>query len=275
MTSLPPSGDFVGQKVFNRTDGKLYDWTGTAWEASVSDASVGAGSITATEIADGAISTPKLAANAVVADKIAGNTITGNKIVANTITGGLLATSGIITNSAQINDAVITDAKIANAAITTAKIANAQITSAKIGDLEVDTIKIANNAVTTSVFVQQSNTVTLPKNTFVTVLSSSINGVSGADIYYQLYFEAYATSNRGDEVVFLDWQVLFNGSVVLSYTIDENVRTIRPTVSRPFVFTSGSGTQTFSVQLRVRNTGTSVGEGEALFRNQSLLMRLK
>jgi predicted phage tail protein len=37
VTSLPPSGDFVGQKVFNRTDGKLYQWTGSAWEtASVS-----------------------------------------------------------------------------------------------------------------------------------------------------------------------------------------------------------------------------------------------
>jgi hypothetical protein len=128
VTSLPPSGDFVGQKVFNRTDGKLYDWTGTAWEASVSDASVGPGSITATEIANGAISTPKLAANAVVADKIAGNTITGNKIVANTITGGLLATSGIITNSAQINDAVIARAKIQDAAISTAKIGSNMVT---------------------------------------------------------------------------------------------------------------------------------------------------
>jgi uncharacterized protein YxjI len=126
VTSLPPSGDFVGQKVFNRTDGKLYSWTGTAWEATVAD--VAAGSITATEIADGAISTPKLAANSVVSDKIAGNTITGNKIVANTITGGLLATSGIITNSAQINDAVITNAKIENAAITTLKIGNNQVT---------------------------------------------------------------------------------------------------------------------------------------------------
>jgi hypothetical protein len=156
VTSLPPSGDFVGQKVFNRTDGKLYDWTGTAWEASVSDASVGPGSITATEIADGAISTPKLAANAVVADKIAGNTITGNKIVANTITGGLLATSGIITNSAQINNAVITNAKIQNAA--------------------VDTLKIAGNAVTVPTFVfADFNGTSVSGTTDTVILSTTIN----------------------------------------------------------------------------------------------------
>lgn len=136
VTSLPPSGAFVGEKVFDRSDGKLYNWTGSAWEVTVSE--VAAGSITATEIAEGAISTPNLAANSVVADKIAGNTITGNKIVANTITGGLLATSGIITNSAQINDALITNAKIANAAIT----------SAKIGTAQIETANIQNGAVT-------------------------------------------------------------------------------------------------------------------------------
>ena len=126
VTSLPVAGDFVGQKVFNRTDGKLYSWTGTAWEATVAD--VAPGSITATEIADNAISTPKLQANAVVASKIAGSTITGDKIVANTITGGLLATSGIITNSAQINDAIIVNAKIQNAAVDTLKVAGESIT---------------------------------------------------------------------------------------------------------------------------------------------------
>ena len=114
VTSLPASGDFVGQKLFNRTDGKLYSWTGSVWEATVAD--VEAGSITATEIADGAISTPKLAANSVIASKILGGTITGDKITANTITGGLIAASGIITNSAQINDAIITNAKISNIA---------------------------------------------------------------------------------------------------------------------------------------------------------------
>jgi hypothetical protein len=135
VSSLPASGSFTGEKVFNTTDGKLYSWTGSAWEATVSD--VAAGSITATEIADGAISTPKLAANSVVASKILGGTITGDKITANTITGGLLSTSGIITNSAQINNAVITNANIGNAA--------------------VDTLQIQGEAVTISSFVDFGN----------------------------------------------------------------------------------------------------------------------
>ena len=135
VSSLPGSGTFTGEKVFNTTDGKLYSWTGTAWEATVGD--VEAGSITATEIADGAISTPKLAANSVIASKILGGTITGDKITANTITGGLIAASGIITNSAQINDAVITNAKIGNAA--------------------VDTLQIQGEAVSISSFVDFGN----------------------------------------------------------------------------------------------------------------------
>ena len=126
VTTLPLAGDFEGQKVFNRTDGKLYQWTGSAWELVVAD--VENGSITETKIANDAITTPKLAAGAVTANEISGNTITGDKIVANTITGGLLATSGIITNSAQINNAVIERAKIQDAAISTAKIGDNMVT---------------------------------------------------------------------------------------------------------------------------------------------------
>lgn len=125
VNGLPGSG-ILGRKVFNRQDGKLYEWNGSAWVLVVGATESGdiIGQITGTQITDGAISTPKIAAN----------TITGDKIVANTITGGLLATSGIITNSAQINNGLITNAKIQDAAITTAKIGDAQVTNAKIGD---------------------------------------------------------------------------------------------------------------------------------------------
>jgi len=139
VTSLPASGSFVGEKVFNRTDGKLYQWTGSAWEAvvggaesfgdlqgSIAQSQIPNGVIDTAQIADDAIIAGKISANAVGANAIAANSIygdaiqggviTGNKIVANTITGGLLATSGIITNSAQITDAIITNAKISNIA---------------------------------------------------------------------------------------------------------------------------------------------------------------
>ena len=152
VTSLPASGTFVGEKVFNRTDGKLYQWTGSVWESvvggaesfgelqgSIAQSQIPNGVIDTAQIADDAILAGKISANAVGANAIAANSIygaaiqggviTGNKITANTITGGLLATSGIITNSAQINNAVITNAKIANLAVTTIKIANLAISN--------------------------------------------------------------------------------------------------------------------------------------------------
>lgn len=137
VASLPPSGTFVGEKVYNRTDGKLYQWTGSTWTLVVADVAVG--SITTTKIANDAITSPKIAANAVTASEIAANTITGNKIVANTITGGLLATSGIITNSAQINDALITNAKIANLAVDTIKIQGESVTITNFIDFATQT----------------------------------------------------------------------------------------------------------------------------------------
>jgi hypothetical protein len=130
VDGLPPSG-ILNRKVFNRLDGKLYEWDGSAWVLVIAD--VANDSITETKISDGAISTPKLQSNSIVSDKIAGNTITGDKISANTITGGLLATSGVITNSAQIE--------------------NGLITNAKIQDLAVDTIKVANDSITRQDFV--------------------------------------------------------------------------------------------------------------------------
>ena len=139
VTSLPASGSFVGEKVFNRTDGKLYQWTGSAWETvvggaesfgdlqgSIAQSQIPNGVIDTAQIANNAIEAGKISANAVGANAIAANSIyggaiqggviTGDKITANTITGGLIAASGIITSSAQINNAVITNAQISNIA---------------------------------------------------------------------------------------------------------------------------------------------------------------
>jgi hypothetical protein len=51
VTSLPGSGAFIGEKIFNRTDGKLYQWTGSAWQLAVAD--VAAGAVTSTSFASG------------------------------------------------------------------------------------------------------------------------------------------------------------------------------------------------------------------------------
>jgi len=136
-SSLPLTGDYVGQVIFLTSDNKLYRWTGSAWTASVPTSDL-TGQITGVQITDDAVTAEKLAANSVTASAILGETITGDKITANTITGGLLAASGIITNTLQVGSGVIENLNIKAGAITTAK----------IGDLEVSTAKIGNNAVT-------------------------------------------------------------------------------------------------------------------------------
>lgn len=136
VTSLPASGAFVGEKVFNRTDNKLYQWTGTAWELVVAEPDT---------------------------------FIASDKIIANTITGGLLATSGVITSSAQINDGLITNAKIGNAAITSAKIGNAEVDTLKVaGNAITAPYYFAN----TSTLVKQAYGVTTPS--YSSILSFTV-----------------------------------------------------------------------------------------------------
>ena len=48
VTVQPGAGTFTGEKVFNRTDGKLWQWTGSAWQLAVAD--VAAGSVGASKI---------------------------------------------------------------------------------------------------------------------------------------------------------------------------------------------------------------------------------
>lgn len=136
VTSLPASGAFVGEKVFNRTDNKLYQWTGAAWELVVAEPDT---------------------------------FIASDKIIANTITGGLLATSGVITSSAQINDGLITNAKIGNAAITSAKIGNAEVDTLKVaGNAITAPYYFAN----TSTLVKQAYGVTTPS--YSSILSFTV-----------------------------------------------------------------------------------------------------
>jgi hypothetical protein len=212
VTSLPAGGTFVGEKVFNRTDGKLYQWTGSAWDLVVAD--VADGSITSTKIDDDAVTTPKILAGS----------ITGDKITANTITGGLLSASGIITNSAQINDALVINAKIADAAITTvkirdaaidnAKIRDAAIDNAKIGDLAVSTIKIANQAVSNTGFASGSANIS-GSWTNVTSLTLSTEGSN------QLIIQVAGSATGYAEFVNLRgyYRILVGSSVI--YTSQE------------------------------------------------------
>lgn len=180
VTSLPLSGAFVGEKIYNRTDGKLYQWTGTAWSAittevdsidfseitgQVTNAQIAGveavkitGQITSTQITDSAVSTAKLAANSVIAAKIATGAIEADKIAAGAVTAGKIAALAITADKISAN--TITGDKIKANTITgglisasgiitnSAQINDGLITNAKIANLAVDNAKIADAAIT-------------------------------------------------------------------------------------------------------------------------------
>lgn len=75
-------------------DGQLWTWNGASYEGL--NATVGDGSITATQIADGAIQTPKLAANAITADKLAANSVVAGKIAAGAVSTSQLAAGAVV-----------------------------------------------------------------------------------------------------------------------------------------------------------------------------------
>lgn len=97
VATLPGSGEFQGQIVFNEADNKLYRWTGSAWTSAVpttdltgqvTDAQIAdmaaakmTGQIVSTQITDDAVTTPKLAAGSVVTAKIAAGSITAEKML--------------------------------------------------------------------------------------------------------------------------------------------------------------------------------------------------
>ena len=188
VTSLPPSGAFTGEKVFNRTDGKLYQWTGSAWELVVAQVNapdingqlvtnqiqvnaitsdlIAANAITETKITSNAITTPKLAAGAVTAGeiaagavtavKIATNAITSDKIVAGTIQANDIAAGAITAN--EIAGNTITGNKIVANTITGGLLATSGIitNSAQITDAVVTNAKIGNLAVSTIKIADQA-----------------------------------------------------------------------------------------------------------------------
>lgn len=252
VATLPASGVFTGQQVFNTADGKLYQWSGSAWILVIAD------------VAD----------TSITGAKIATGTIEAGNIKANTITGGLLATSGIITDSAQINDSLITNAKIANLAVDTAQIADLAVDTAKIDDLAVETIKIADQAVTipSSVFDGSDATNPLSNNEEWTVETLTATS-SGADISVTI-----AACIQLDNSVFdlaagtynlfmnLD-HVRPNGSTA-TYNLGNVCQSVRAGTYNAFVKGGGavsfpikvfapSGSNTYKIRFKGTKTGSS------------------
>lgn len=169
VTSLPASGNFVGEKVFNRTDGKLYQWTGSAWEqvvggaedfsdltGAIADAQIPDGLIDTLKLADDAVTNAKIAVSAVQGDVIAAGAITETKVGSNAITTAKIAANAVTASeiaagsitSSEIAADTIAAGNIAAGAITSDEIAANAITSAKIDAGAIIADKIAANAIT-------------------------------------------------------------------------------------------------------------------------------
>jgi hypothetical protein len=269
VTGLPASGTFTGEKVFNRNDGKLYQWTGTQWDqvvggaedfadltgtiagsqipsGAITEAKLGSNSVTSAKISANAVGANEIAANAITAAKISSGTITGDKISANTITGGLLATSGIITNSAQINNSVITNAAIQNATIQTAKIGNNMVTfpSLATGSSLTD---IAKTTTTESqlVSLSVSGSGAMAQVTGYLVVSTVNSGGSGVSMSNWMSFNIYLRQSGSNIAGLNNAYIGAINSPAIIFSAQ--------------VFVSGSATFTLSVQ----NTGN--GGGNAAF----------
>jgi hypothetical protein len=160
VSSLPASGDFTGQQVFLTTDGKLYQWNGSAWVLTLAAADGG-------DITDA--------------------TITGNKVVANTITGGLLATSGIITSSAQMDNAVISSAKIADLAVERIKIGSNAVS-------ELNKVELSNQSFTGNAFSQNAVVV------IATVASPTLAGIGTEIFFSFLFDSTSTVVGGANEV---------------------------------------------------------------------------
>lgn len=232
VTSLPAAGDFTGQKVFNRTNGKLYEWNGTAWVLVIAEPD---------------------------------SFIASDKIVANTITGGLLATSGIITNSAQINDAVITNAKIANISadkINTGSLSADYISIDNItldtdgsGNLivkaeGVDTEQISGNAVTV-LGADTTLSSIIDDSSWVDICEVTVDHVGGNPILIQVTGEVEVNSGAGSPPG-PRFRILRDGSQL------DISRSGASTAVRNYIKTSVTGSgQVFKLQATDEVLGTS------------------
>ena len=158
VDTLPAAGDFIGQKVFNRADGKLYEWDGSQWvlvvaaveavdiSGQLATNQIQLDAITNDLIANDAVQTENIANLAINAAKIANLSITETKISDGAISTPKLEANAV--TAAKIAAGTITANEIATSAITATNISAGAITTDKIGARQITAIKIATDSIT-------------------------------------------------------------------------------------------------------------------------------
>lgn len=188
VATLPASGT-LGQKVFLRSDGKLYEWNGTAWvlvvaavsapdiSGQLAAAQIAVNAVTESKIAAGAVAAGKLATNAVAAINIQTSAITETKIANGSISTPKIAAGAITAGT--IAAGAITTGKIAAGVVSATEIAAGAVTAEKIGALQVTAEKIASNSITSAKIVAgtiQANDIAAGTITGYRIAGNTITG---------------------------------------------------------------------------------------------------
>lgn len=128
-------------------------------------ATVGAGSITTTDLADGSVTTPKLADGAVTTVKIADGAVTSAKIADGTIA------------TADLADGAVTSAKIADGTIATIDLADGAVTGAKLEDDGVTAGTYGDAAHVAEVTIDSKGRVTTAVATAIQIAEAAVTGL--------------------------------------------------------------------------------------------------
>ena len=229
VSSLPASGDFTGQQVFLTTDGKLYQWNGSAWALTLAAADGG---------------------------DITNATITGDKVVANTITGGLLATSGIITSAAQMDNAVIETAKIKDLAVERIKIADNAVSNRATDTIVNQGVTSNYNVTSPTTFLSTNNFAAIGNLINITRVSINFSPsvsqliANGADSRYGvLIFVTVGTTTVGGAQCFLKRSNTSGLNVTSNlFTLSQSIGTESISLVCPWI-SSTSGNYNIAVKV--------------------------
>ena len=234
VSALPSSGDFTGQTVYLTSDGKMYNWTGSQWQATIAEVGnvdfsdltgtlannqVALNSISGTKITNASISSTQIASNTINAGNIAANAIgtseldalavTADKIAANAVTAAKIQSNTITANEIAAN--TITGGLLATSGIitTAAQISNAVVENAKIANAAVDTLKVAGNSITQTAYNDHGSS----SNTSGRITTFNISMPYAGDLVAIAFMYLYGTATSSSVV---QTKLEIDGSTIFS-----------------------------------------------------------
>lgn len=176
VPTLPTSGDFNGQTVFDEATGYLYTWNANATPPAWTQA---AGATSFAQLT-GQIESSQIPNNIITGSMIEAATITGNNIATGTVTGANISAATIEGNN--IQNLAITAAQIANLTITNNQIANGTLGSAQVATGGLVGSNLANGTITGTQIGNATITGSNIANATITGSNIASGAISGSQI---------------------------------------------------------------------------------------------